>query len=528
MNEPPTREPQDVHPETHRATRSIAVVGAGTMGSGIAELALTRGFHVALYDVSGQQLARAQGALHANLTRLHERGKLREHPDALLARLTSTSDLGALGGADVIIEAAPERLDLKRDLFRQLDEVNPAAVLATNTSTLLVSAIAAGVENPARVVGMHFFNPAQVLPLVEVIRGEDTGDDAVRVVTELARTLGKTPVLCQDTPGFIVNRVARPFYGEGLRLAAEQVGTYADIDRVMRGAGFRMGPFELMDLIGLDVNYASTNSVYDAYFHDPKYRPHPTQARLVAAGRLGRKTGRGFYPYPQEKPETSAATTPARPDAKLHFTGHGPVRDAIEAALGAYEHASAETADWIIDCTDSLDEKARLRDLRTPASFLTLTYPGSATRVASLLPRPERAVGFSVTLPLAEGSVWEVTPALQSASGLAQEALVLLQGAGVATQLTGETPGGIAARTIAMLANEAVSALAEGVADAATIDTAMRLGTNYPRGPLEWAALIGLRRVLTILEGLHAETGDDRYRPHPLLRRAVLAERTTL
>lgn len=505
--------------------QAIGVIGAGTMGAGIAELALSRGHRVALYDVNAAQLARAQTTLARNLEKLHGRGKLGEPPEILLARLIGTTELGALAGADVVIEAAPERLDLKQALFQQLEDICTHAVLATNTSTLLVSAIAAGLKDRSRLVGMHFFNPAQVLPLVEVIRGQDTSDAAVGAVTQLARDLGKTAVRCDDTPGFLVNRVARPFYGEGLRLAGEGVASYGDIDRVLRGAGFRMGPFELMDLIGLDVNFASTLSVYEAFFHDPKYRPHPLQARMVAAGRLGRKTGAGFYDHARERAEEPALSVPPRPNVKLHFCGKGKLRPALEQALSAYEKVGAADADWIVDCAETLAEKDQLCELRPKAKVLSLTYAGSATAVAARAPHPERVVGFSLVPPLTEHTVFELMPALQTGEELPSEAATLLAAAGLRVQRSGETPGGIAARTVAMLANEAISALAEGVADKDTIDTAMRLGTNYPRGPLAWAELLGPRAVLSILEGLQGETGDDRYRPHPLLRRSVLAER---
>ena len=506
--------------------RSIGVIGAGTMGAGIAELALARGHRVALYDVSSAGLARAQATIAKNLEKLHARGKLAEDPGTVIMRLLGTTELGPLAGAQIVIEAAPEVMDLKRDLFAKLDEVCPGAILATNTSTLSVSAIAAGVRDRSRVVGMHFFNPAQVMPLVEVIPGDDTAPEVVETIRELAVELGKTPVICGDTPGFIVNRVARPFYGEGLRLAAEGVASYAELDRIVRGAGFRMGPFELMDLIGLDINLASTQSVYEAFFGDPKYRPHPLQARMVASGRLGRKTGRGFYDHTTPAETTAAPKVLERPDVRLHFCGSSALRGPLEARLAAYPRASAAEADWIVDCSETLEEKARLCELRPRASVLSLVWPGSATTVAALAPHPERVVGFSCILPLSEATAVEVMPALQTQPGLADTARDLLAGAGFQTALVGETPGGVAARTVAMLANEAVSALAEGVADAATIDTAMKLGTNYPRGPLDWARILGPRAVLGILDGLHAETGDDRYRPHPLPRRVVRARLT--
>jgi len=277
----------------------LAVVGAGTMGAGIAQVALARGLAVALYDAFPEAVERGAGRVRAGLERWVERGRLTaEQRDETLARLTTTVELADLAPAPFVIEAAPEDIDLKHTLFKGLEEVcAPGAILATNTSSLSVTKVAADLAHPERVAGMHFFNPAPVMALVEVVAGHLTGDDTVARVVVMAERLGKTPVRAKDTPGFIVNRVAHPFYGEPLRILAEGTGVDT-IDRIMRAGGnFKIGPFELMDLIGIDVNFAVTKSVYDAFFGEPRYRPHPIQARMVDAGALGRKTGRGFYTY---------------------------------------------------------------------------------------------------------------------------------------------------------------------------------------------------------------------------------------
>lgn len=279
---------------------NIGIIGSGTMGSGIAQVAAQSGFNVILYDVESSMLTRAINNLTSTFTKLVEKGKLKqEDADSTLARITTVTSFNDLAPCDFIIEAAPEKLDLKQSLFCNLESlISDSSILATNTSTLSVTQIASGCKRPHNVVGMHFFNPAPLLPLVEVIASAVTADSVVATTLDLAKRMGKTAVQAKDVPGFIVNGVARPFYIEALRLLEEGVADHATLDKLIRdGGGFRMGPFELMDLIGLDINYAASISVYESYFHEPRYRPSLAQQRMVESGRLGRKTGRGWYGY---------------------------------------------------------------------------------------------------------------------------------------------------------------------------------------------------------------------------------------
>ena len=283
---------------TNRQT--IGIIGAGTMGRGIAQVAAQSGFEVILHDLSSSALKDALTGIKEGLRKSAAKGRITptDATEALSA-IRPSRKLNEFGSADFVIEAAVEIMDVKKDIFRKLDQVvGPETILASNTSSLSINAIASLTKTPESVVGMHFFNPAPLMSLVEIIKGKQTSAETLKRSCDLAMEMKKTPVVCSDTPGFIVNRVARPFYGEALRLLGEGVASVAEIDRIVReSGGFRMGPFELMDLIGIDINFTVTQSVYDQFFQEPRFRPHPIQRQMVESGTLGRKSGRGFYDY---------------------------------------------------------------------------------------------------------------------------------------------------------------------------------------------------------------------------------------
>jgi len=500
------------------------------MGVGIAQVAAQSNFEVLLYDIDPNALTKALARVQADLERQVARGRIAgpQVPE-ILGRITPTTTLGDFAGADFVIEAAPEDLELKRRLFERLDRLcRPDVVLATNTSALSVTQIGALAGRADRVVGMHFFNPVPAMKLVEVVAGDASGEAAIQATIALAEAMGKVPVRVRDTPGFIVNRVARPFSGEAMRLLGEQVATAAQIDRIARLAcGFRMGPFELMDLIGLDINFAVHRSVFEQFFGDPRLRPHPLQERLVKAGKLGRKTGQGWYRY--RDGEAVDGPAPAQ-----HSRLPGPRVPEIRnvAVLGDADLAdlSAQAGYRLVECCSDADlvvlSGPDLLVGRQPAPGVLVLIDASTrstTEMAAQTVDPSRVVGYGGLPRVSRRQLVEVAPGLRTDPAATAMAVRFFHSLGRDTEVVADSPGLVAARLLACLINEAAFTLQEGVATAEGIDTAVRLGLNYPLGPLEWADELGLDNVLAVLEGLQRDTGEDRYRPAPYLRRRVLA-----
>ncbi len=375
--------------------KQTGIIGSGAMGAGIAQVAAMAGHTVVVYDNNAGALGKAKSSLTTTLTKLQEKGKL-TNAEEILARFSFTNNLNDLADCSLVIEAIVENLGIKQQVFAALEkQVCDECVLATNTSSLSVTAIAAACAKPERVLGLHFFNPPPLMALVEVIPAIQTNEKTLADAKELMKSWGKIPVVAKDTPGFIVNRVARPFYGEALRIYEEGIADMATIDWALTEiGGFRMGPFTLMDYIGHDVNYVVTETVFQSFFYDPRYKPSFTQKRLLEAGWLGRKSGRGFYNY---------AEGAAMPE---------PTKDEV---LG----------------------------------------------------------------------------------------------------------GQIVERVIAMLINEAVEALYLNIATAQDLELAMTRGVNYPKGLLAWCDEWEAGHALLVLDNLHHQYGEDRYRASVLLRRAA-------
>jgi 3-hydroxybutyryl-CoA dehydrogenase len=456
------------------------------MGAGIAQLACLAGFETHLHDPEAAALESAPERLRAALEKGAARGRWSaEEAAAASERLRIEAEIVGLAGCELVVEAAPEEVALKRELFAEVAGIcGLETILATNTSSLSVTEIAAGVPEPGRVVGMHFFNPPALMRLVEVVAGEDSAEAALAATAEVASRMDRTPVRAADQIGFVGNRCARPYSLEGLRLLGARIAGHEQIDRICRlGGGFRMGPFELTDLVGIDVNLDVATSFWEQSFHESRWQPHPIQVRMVASGRLGRKSGRGYYDY-----STAAHRDDDPPPPEAQQTA-----DAGPGAGG--------------------------KDIERPGFRAVCLERGSLN---SLAPGAD-AVGYLALPDLVSASLVELARGEVTTAETAGEAESFFASLGKHIEWVSDAPGLVLGRIVAQLVNEAHFALDAGVASAEDIDTAMRLGFNYPRGPFEWCEAIGAARVLSILDALHTELGEERYRAAPSLRRAAAA-----
>ncbi len=478
--------------------------GAGAMGAGIAQVAAQAGHDVVVLDRDDAALARGRESLQKGAAALLKRGKIdAAEADALISRVSWTLDVGALAGVGLVIEAIVEDAAIKHALYVQLESVmDDSAVLATNTSSLSVSSLAEGLTRPPQFLGLHFFNPAPIMKLVEVVSGVDSDPAIAAAARALMQRWGKVAVNARDVPGFIVNRVARPFYGEGWRALEEDAGDAATLDFLYRDlAGFRMGPLELGDLIGHDINSAAAQSIFDAYDGRTQFVPSPAQARLVAAGRLGRKSGRGVYDYGDDAEKPAPNFVEADRQSAPGMLAVGPDTAGLQNLLKAagiqiemkqhIEPGFAEIDNVVAGFCDGRSAGALAAEFQKPALCLDWMRDPAATT----------ALAFSVSGDEARQT------GLQLAAWCGKRAVELR-----------DRPGLVVFRTLCQLANAAADAVCDEVADAEAIDRAMINGVNYPFGPMAWARDHGFARVAAALDAIAAETGDKRYSPCEIFR----------
>ncbi|MFC7729927.1 3-hydroxyacyl-CoA dehydrogenase [Actinomadura keratinilytica] len=536
----------------------VGVVGLGTMGAGIAEVLARGGLAVVGIEVGPEALERGRGHLESSTGRAVKRGRLTEEARReILGRVTLSTEFADLGDCDLVIEAVPERLDLKRRVFAELDRVcRDDAVLATNTSSLPVTEIAAATARPAQVVGVHFFNPAPVMKLVEVIRTVLTDAGAVARVAELVTGLGKTPVTVGDRAGFVANRLLFGYLNQATAMLENGHATRDDIDTAMTvGAGLPMGPFTLMDLIGLD----TCLEVLEAVHAESRDRRHalPLLRELVTAGLLGRKTGRGFYDHgaapapagqPSERPSEAAPPT-------VGVAGTDPSALAVAAACARAGGRVRATADAESGLRALLDDSAALARIETgdPASFAdcdlivadasaplaalgeaagpdavlaVASGTGPVVEHAAATGRPGAAVGLH--LPEPGGTLVEIATTVLTGPGTADRAAALVAALGLTAVRCRDRAGFIVDALRFPYLNDAAAMLAAGYADADSIDAAMTLGCGYPAGPVADLDRLGLDRAVTVLRALYAEAREAALAPSPLLEEHVRAGRRTL
>ncbi len=489
-----------------RPDLTVGVIGAGAMGRGIAQVTAQGGMRTILYDAAPGGGARGKAAIVEQLKSMVAKQRLtQEACDAAEAALVVADSLQALASCHIVVEAVFEDLEVKRKLFCEIEAIVPeTTIIASNTSSIRIASIARSLKKRDRVCGMHYFNPVPLMKLVEVIRAADTAQWVVEAMVALGKRQTRVPVVVGDTPGFLVNLGGTAIGTEGLRIYTEGRATVSQIDAIMRDAGgFRMGPFELMDLTGIDVNFPARKIIYEGFFHDRRMTPSPYHEGLFHAGRLGRKTGGGWYGYGEkgEKIDPGADHATTAEPASTIVAGPG----ASSVVLDLLKAGGARVI--------SID------DGRSPMVVTPLGDDCTTVCVERKLD-PKRAVAVDPTGAVAKRATIMVAP---GGDGVARDAVAAtLSKAGASVTAIRDCPGFVLQRMRAMIANLGCEMAQIGIASAGDVDTAMTLGLNYPQGPLAMADLMGVRETHEILVRIQAITGDDRYRPSQWLRRRAL------
>ena len=522
--------------------KSLAIIGTGIMGMGIAQIAAQAGIQVLLFDAKEGAAEQGRQSLQAMLEKLAAKGKFTdEQLQSTLKNLIVIEDIAKIAEVDVVIEAIIENLEIKQQLFKQLESIVPAeTILATNTSSLAVTAIASNCEHPERVAGFHFFNPVPLMKIVEVIPGISTKPSVVETLTSLAKRMGHLGVVAKDTPGFIVNHGGRAYGTEALKILGEGVASFEDIDHILRdGAGFRMGPFELLDLTGIDVSHPVMESIYNQYYFEPRYRPHPLTRQMLTGNKLGRKVGEGFYHYKDGQKSTVGTSQQSSFEASVskdRFSQKG--ADADTSNLSVWIGADLATdKQQLIDHLNASGITIDDNDQPNSDSLILLAIYGEDTTNAAIRYQvnPNQAVAIDMLTDLSKHRT--LMPSIVTQDNFIAQAYALFgrksdnrlvedkaitQVAVDATLIT-ESTGFVAQRVVAMVINLGCDIAMQGIASPEDIDNAVKLGLGYPYGPISWGDELGAQRILLILERIYGLTGDPRYRPSPWLqRRATL------
>lgn len=510
---------------------TLAIIGTGIMGMGIAQIAAQAGIQVLLFDTKSGAAEQGCQSLETTLKKLTAKGKFTdEQLQSILANLTVINELPLIAEADLVIEAIIENLEIKQQLFSQLESIVAAdTILATNTSSLSVTAIASDCEYPERVIGFHFFNPVALMKIVEVIPGISTQPSVVDVLMALAKRMGHLGVVAKDTPGFIVNHGGRAYGTEALKILGEGIASFEEIDRILRdGAGFRMGPFELLDLTGIDVSHPVMESIYSQFYFEPRYRPHPLTRQMLIGKKLGRKVGEGFYKY--KDGQKVIADTSKQASLKISMSDAAITSVWIGADL-------ATDKKQLIDYLNTNDITIDDNDKPNPDSLVLLAIYGEDTTNAAIRYQvnPNQAVAIDMLTDLSKHRT--LMPSIVTHYNFVAQAYALFgkssddnsnkssnenkataQATVDATLIT-ESTGFVAQRVVAMVINLGCDIAMQGIASPEDIDNAVKLGLGYPYGPISWGNELGAQRILLILERIYGLTGDSRYRPSPWLQR---------
>lgn len=484
--------------DSNRSDLVAGVAGTGTMGRGIAQVLAQCGARTVVFDAQPGAARKAKETIGQTLGKLAEKGRLAaDEVEKALRRIEIADSLDGLAPAHVVVEAIVEDLAAKRQLFSALEKVVKSdCILASNTSSLSVTAMAAGCQRPGRVAGYHFFNPVPVMKIVEVVDGTLTEPWAGDALSALARRFGHTPVRCKDTPGFVVNHAGRAFVPEALRVLSEGIAEFATIDRILvDAAGFRLGPFGLMDLVGLDVAHAVMKSMYEQYFEEPKYRPSFLAEPRVAAGLLGRKTGQGWYRYGKD----GAAETSPEPSPPTYLPQ--PV------------WAVPELKELLVE----LGARPELKPTPEAICFVAPLGADATTTALELGLDPQRTVAVDPLFGFAKRRTLMKAPATRRDVVHVAHALLALDG--VPVSVINDSPGFVAQRVVAHIVNVGCDIVQMRIASPQDLDRAVTLGLGYPRGPLAMGDYLGPRRILAVLEAMHDFYQEPRYRPSPWLRR---------